>query len=496
VQKSWDNIVEHFVDAILDSNTLERFPSMNLKRIKENCGARGERRQRSRISLANSTRHSGDHTTNSVNEAGARLGKGEKENCPGPAYNSSHLWTFCESLGKAMARVGVGERLHKLFVEVDSDLIDIPGDSISFVSVEKECLRRVRLFRGILSYCSGHGPTEGALSFESISNQIISFCCCQLAAIAKGVHYQARHDRNEAASNTNLYKHARLLELQSCYTELTVSLLSWILRECPTSKSTMFESTLHCVRDQFFSRVLLGKKCDIHACLEQLYNVATPEDASSAAAVHSSATLEADESGVLNDIFVAIVRRNREIMVHLASNHFHDGMKNVYCLLNSFTTLATDCKEDSADKSDEWALDSIAKSMDGEHQAALAGSHLLTETSQFQRDLDEYMRHVTLERVTGSEESTCLQQLRQVVIRQFLAPKLLKDDLTLLQKKGILRFSSTILPIETRRSGSTHQQPLELNLIASMVKGIASYRNLQPFVRFHDRDHIHRTSYE
>lgn len=33
VQKSWDNIVEHFVDAILDSNTLERFPSMNLKRI-------------------------------------------------------------------------------------------------------------------------------------------------------------------------------------------------------------------------------------------------------------------------------------------------------------------------------------------------------------------------------------------------------------------------------------------------------------------------------
>lgn len=106
------------------------------------------------------------------------------------------------------------------------------------------------------------------------------------------------------------------------------------------------------------------------------------------------------------------------------------------------------------------------------------------------------MRHVTLERVTGSEESTCLQQLRQVVIRQFLAPKLLKDDLTLLQKKGILRFLSTILPIETRRSGSTHQQPLELNLIASMVKGIASYRNLQPFVRFHDRDHIHRTSYE
>jgi hypothetical protein len=158
VQNRWDILVEHFVDAMLDSNTLERFPSMNLKRIKENGGVRSERKQSLRIKLANSTRQPEDPSRDSVNEAGARLGKSEKGDSPGPPYNSSHLWPFCESLGKAAARKDGGTELEfrefqmeTLLTELDADLMDRPRDLISLVSLEKECLLRMMLFRGVLS---------------------------------------------------------------------------------------------------------------------------------------------------------------------------------------------------------------------------------------------------------------------------------------------------------------------------------------------------------
>lgn len=91
VRKRRDDIVEHFVVAMLDSNTLERFPSINLKRIKANGGARSERKESLRLTLANSIVQSEDCELDSINDVGARLKKGEAKDCPGPAYNSSHL---------------------------------------------------------------------------------------------------------------------------------------------------------------------------------------------------------------------------------------------------------------------------------------------------------------------------------------------------------------------------------------------------------------------
>jgi hypothetical protein len=483
VQNRWDILVEHFVDAMLDSNTLERFPSMNLKRIKENGGVRSERKQSLRIKLANSTRQPEDPSRDSVNEAGARLGKSEKGDSPGPPYNSSHLWPFCESLGKAAARKDGGTELEfrefqmeTLLTELDADLMDRPRDLISLVSLEKECLLRMMLFRGVLSSSARRRSMPGALNFESLSNLIMKYCCYELASISKGVHYQARFGRKDANGDKKSYKHTRLLELQSCYTELTVGLLSTILRECPGQRSALFESSLQCVRDQLLSQVLLSKARDIHQSLQNLYSVATPQAIGSHGGVRSSPATEIDESGVLNDISVAIVRRSREIMLHLAKDQRCNGMRNVYCLLNAFVTLAMRCKENTGDRNEDHTLDLITASLGGDacNREASTVSRRPAGMSPFQQALDDCMQHVLIDgAVGGSEDSTAMHQLRHILIRQFLVPKLLKDDVLLTQKKGILHLLSKILQVEAR-TNSLGQEGLEVRLIASVAKGIAS----------------------
>lgn len=482
VQKRWDIVTEHFVGAMLDSNTLERFPSMNLRRIKENGGARSERKQSLRLKLANSARQSDDPTRESINEAGARLGRGEKENSPGPSYNSSHLWSFCKSLGKAAARRdGVSGgiirefRLDSVFLDLDSDLASRPRDSIQLVSLEKECLKRMMFFRGILGNSARCRSMTGTLNFEALSNLIIACCCHELASISKGVHYQARFGRKNADDGAKTYKHARLLELQSCYTELTIGLLAWILRECPSTKSASFESTLQCVRDQLFSQILSKRTTiDMHQTLQSLYSVATPGAIGVNTVTRPLAATETDESGVLNDVSLAVVRRSREIILHIALEQRENGLRNVYCLLNAFVTLGIHCKANSlGDGEERHFLDLFASSMYDDIRNTSAVSRPGTNVSPLQRALDEYMRHVALVRDGRHQESTdALQHLSHVMLRQFLVPKLFKDDVVLSQKKGILFLLSTILQVELKRSAQ--EEGLEVHFIASIAKGLAS----------------------
>ena len=66
-----------------------------------------------------------------------------------------------------------------------------------------------------------------------------------------------------------------------------------------------------------------------------------------------------------------------------------------------------------------------------------------------------------------------MHQLRNVAIRKFLVPKLLKDDVLLFQKKNILRLLSYILQVENIQTW-TEQEGIEIQLITNMTKAIAS----------------------
>jgi hypothetical protein len=382
------------------------------------------------------------------------------------------LWSFCKSLGKAVARHGEpcsgalneSSGLGKLFCELDSDLVDRPRDAIPLVSLERECIQRFMFFRGMLTYSSKQS-IEGVLSFQSLSNLIISCCCYQLVSISKGVHYQARHGRMKANDGTISYKHSRLLELQSCYTELTFALLCWILRECPTGISATFGATLQYVRDQLFSQILLKRSSDLYSSLERLYYIATTGAVANGVAAR---TTEKDESGVLNDTFVAIVRRSREVMLHLALDQRQNGMSNVYCLFNSFISLATNCTAN-----EEWMFQLIEKSMGGDAGLGSPITTPSTNSSPFQRALDEYMNHAAFSCTAADEEQTALHQLRCVAIRKFLVPKLLKADVPLFQKKNMMRLLSYILQVENIKRLAP-QEGFEIQLIANMAKAIAS----------------------
>jgi hypothetical protein len=478
IRKRRDDIMEHFIEGMLDSNTLERFPSINLKRIKANGGPRSERKESLRLTLANCTIQSDDCELDSINVAGARLRKGEASDLPGPPYNSLHLWSFSENLRKLFSRtrdcpsIDGATGQDQGFMKLDSDLSTRPPDMIPLVSLEKECLKRMALFRGMLSYSASNSRAEGALCFENLSNLIFSSCSYQLVQISEGVRYHARANREDGSMS---YKHARLLELQSCYIELTVTLLTWVLREVPRPISDPFAKTLQHAKENLLSKVLLKQDCNVNSALRQLCTVATTRLIQNDIGVGSSVTAEADKSDprLLDDMFFAAVRRSRQIVLHLASEQ-HAG-RNVYFLLDSFLAVGRDSSESTVlDRGQgHYAAELIARSMECDVRKATAVSYLQMDRSLFQEALDEYMRHVELSRGLGSKELRSIQQLRHVAMRQFLVPMLIKDYVSLAKKRAILCLLSHLLQSEASRMAS-RQELLEIHAIVDLAKGLAS----------------------
>lgn len=478
VQKRRDDIMEHFIEGMLDSNTLERFPSINLKRIKANGGPRSERKESLRLTLANSPVQSDDCVLRSINVAGARLRKGEASDLPGPPYNSLHLWPFSKNLRKLFLRtidcpsIDGASGHDAVFMTLDSDLSTRPPDMIPLVSLEKECLKRMALLRGMLSYSARSSRAEGALCFENLSRLIFSSCSYQLVQISEGVRYHARANREDG---TMSYRHARLLELQSCYTELTVTLLTWVLREVPRPIPDPFAKMLRHAKDNLLSKVLLKQDFDVNSALRQLCIVATTHLGLNDIGVGSLVTAETDKPDhrLLNDMFFAAVRRSRQIVLHLASEQ-HAG-HNVYFLLDSFLAVGRDSSESTLldHGQGDYAAGLIARAMECDVKKATTVSYLQMDRSIFQQALDEYLRHVECSRGLGSKELRSIQQLRHVAVKQFLVPMLTKDYVSLAKKRGILCLLSHLLQPEASCIPS-RQDLLEIHAIVDLARGLAS----------------------
>lgn len=120
----------------------------------------------------------------------------------------------------------------------------------------------------------------------------------------------------------------------------------------------------------------------------------------------------------------------------------------------------------------EMVFEMLSKALDDGNLISLATSSLPSNTSPFQRAVDEYMQHVATRRAVDGQEALAMRSLRLVVIQQFLIPKLLKDGVLAAQKKGILRLLAKLLQMEGRASAT--DAGLEVTVIASMAKGIAS----------------------
>ena len=479
VEKRCDHIFDCLLEAMLDSDTLERFPSINLKRIRDVGGTRSEQKEKMRLSFANSQRTPGSVKHATTNEVGARLKKGEENDLPGPAYNSSKLWIFIENFKNALSRIA-GQQSNgesnandyggfSALVEFDLELANRSVDMIPLASMEQECLRRIMFFQGLLSYSARIGPSKGATSFEQLSSRIISLCTYQLVSISEGVKYHV-HIGAKGVSDTRTYKHTRLLELQSCYTDLTVVLFSWILRECPSPRAETLESILQCLRDTLFSRVLQGQKDNVKISLTQLHGVAVTGSRVNCVGAGRS-TCDNDTSFLSDGMFDALIRRSREIVLHLANEQNSWGMGNAYCLFNSLLMAAMDSRDpspgiDSISKDRTLAL--IASALASESHEKTGLSCLLSDRSVFQEAVDQSMRHLEH---SSPDELNSIQQLRRYAIHQLLVPKLVKKDIELAKKKGALLLMSHVIKSETNICSP---EKLDIPLIASIVQGLVS----------------------
>ena len=248
-------IVRTFVGSITNANVLNIFPSINHDIMMEVGGAQSKEKEEQllfRATKKSATFSRLDGQSPDADGVGLHRRTGDYFDTPGATYMSSHVWTFCADLGLLLEAIakhkpfGEGNLLNRMssaLQENDSDLDpyvrNICSDtlkSLSEVSLERECLKRIMKLRSMLSAClqttsdaSGNTYENAPHRIRMVSNIVSSLTSgllLEMSCIAKGVDYYGRNP-----SSTQPYIHAKTRALLCAYGNFMIPTLSWLLSQ-------------------------------------------------------------------------------------------------------------------------------------------------------------------------------------------------------------------------------------------------------------------------
>ena len=281
------------ITALLDSTMLAKFPTCNFEAVRKLCGRDSEEKEFTRLRA---------------------LQDASNGHCKRPL--GGETWQLCESLARSKDKESTAEQklAQALLLETDrAGMID----SIEPCSVEWESFKRIRLLTSIIGIFSGQNPQE----FEKICSHIVAKSSEELTLVGKRLAFSYNDCANENGESNGGYRKAKMTELISCYSEIHVTLLAWVLRKTQNNHSPNFEATLLCIRNQFFTAILQKDQNLAAQSLRRLTTVSrTPllDDASSKLVGNDSPSTSFIIPQVIEFLRNTFVRRSRDIVLHLS----------------------------------------------------------------------------------------------------------------------------------------------------------------------------------
>jgi hypothetical protein len=459
VAANGEEILFNWVETLLDSSRLEIFPSCNLKRIRENGGEPAEQHAMTLFHLFNDQ----DMARNQPTIGGIFAGIQRKRR-----RNGDDFWAFSKSFGQSLCRIygvncDVVRGLGDILKEEDSDLPSKPGSLLSFISLETEALIAFKRLRGITSV-SAKNYHNSRFSFGRIASVLIATVLTQTLRITQSLQY---HDRTCDAENENDrkdFRRAKLVELLSCFSELTVATLSWIVRESRHDESGPWQSLLSQIRDRFFYPILQQQKVDLTVVLQQIV-LAARSLLAGTSRQNNAVSGSPERSRYLEGFFGIVIRRSRQLLVHFS--RCLDSAQPLG-LLNSLVAapFGADVANDNEDL--------IARTIGTSFQRRPLVDRQLEARTQLQKAIDDYFSFLEQTAPWTPADNASMEKVKHHALKNLLIPRLnhLKTDLS--TKRRAIKLVGYMLQRDLSQYSTPSFSAADIDIFISLARGITS----------------------
>lgn len=395
------------LDEFLDADGLRKLPSSNLARIGERTGNKGEKNAFKSLCLLNEGR--GGSLKMAVNSRWRSLA-------------SLRAVVGDESLD-AGGTVQLGNWLAQLDLDLDNF-----GHKFDLLSLEKECMDRFRLFRGLAS----------SQAFDRVGMaRLFATAAARQASKSELLATNIANNLPDSVSDP--------LELNSCYTELHFALIAWLFRVLSEDGLSNGRTLWHRVCGSYLSPLIRRVAIDFQASLQSIASDATLllTGRSLEESYHVRATSNESVSSDSNLYFDAIIRRSRELVLCLA-REFHGHANGATAAPGILMGTLVDAGI-SGNESTAWLV-SRSFCQRAYELGLPAGSDL--KLSPFQEQIDQYLAAIEEAMPLPFSDAMALWQLKRYTIDKVLVHRLSQDRRDSAEKCGILRLLTLMLKME------------------------------------------------
>lgn len=467
VAGNWAQYASNLVQAFLDATTLERFPSCNLQRIRTNGDGecyRSEKRSLLRINA----QFEQTCNPNEVSVPGIRKRKDEEYDTPGAVYNGRFVWAFCRALGEIIhltdgssERTDVGTAL----LDADCDLTRRPGSFFNGASLESECMKRLQQFRTVVSVVAANDVLP-CFGFQSVSWLIIKTSLSQLLRVSQGLSYLDRAVQSDDNDVHDIWKRPKLKELMTCFAEVSVTLLIWILRINATALQKIPNSELEFICNVFLSPTLSVNDLDVCDAVRYVVCLASGGDPQRSPLNLLSSRLPSVEY-LRACLRRAILRRGKQLISYMATQYQLGMWSSVSDIFRIFMTAGVSGSDEIAGFDAQQVLFLVCSSF-GDARNISSQLDRINYQSPLEGAIDEYLEFVELEQAEQPRQSEALCRLKyEKAIRDFLIPRIDRAHANVVKKKPCIHLLSLLLQLHPERFPSGC---LEASLICSITK--------------------------
>ena len=442
-----EEILGHFLEALLDPQILHRLPSANKAIVSISGGPQAQEmevkylKRMLRRSLLDS--QDGDEA------AGARLLDNETFDSPGPAFMASRMWSFARTLGCIIVDLQPEDQeilsIGKILSRMDNDLSGEGSEScqrslalVPLISMERECMKRTAMLRGIVSVLVSDTRIIGRVATNVLS-LITKNVMQNIYYLSATVEYNERRTGdwkdNPNADPEDLYKRSRALALQRAYGEVASTFFAWLLHQGTHSNNLhRISPTVVVLKDVLLRTSLQRSNVNYCAALEAhssksiqpyVFDVLSSRGGSSS----SKARLAKDLSDGLG-------RRYHELVLYAADSFDLSGTSDVLSMLIESAIAG----QPGGAKNDRAAL--LGRALSGDRNERLDSAH---HQDDLQRAIDSYLATAHAFKPSSERDTQLLGKLRRAALRNFIVPKLRFDSIEMEKKFSLLHMVLSLI---------------------------------------------------
>jgi hypothetical protein len=419
-----------FLHLALDANTIERFPTCDRDTLMALSGEQARRKEGRQLNLVNNP-----------TDTGIGIKWNEEIDEVGPAYVSNNLWRLFQQLGNIDLDAGP---LCGFLASTDQTYVIQTGEGAIPISMELECLRRIRLLIGFFDV---RVAARALQPFEDTLLAMVISMLSNLLQISEGLSYHISHRFRSTTKKTGFlsHKHGRLSILQACYVEMFVSFFSSVILKHWERLSEPLRAELKSLREVLFFSMTQNE--EIACCIERYARKSMP----------SRRSRNHDDVAMVDlckCLRFACIRRCRETTrQHLACGSIADGQRGAISLVASIRSLANE-----ATIPNNEIIRYITSGFQTAFQPTLETStsrpliQCYTDTLVFHNSKGSDTEEVVAQR---EAEDTGIRSLRRFLLTKVIPPRLLRENQSHTLKASLIELANALLHIELEELKTT-----------------------------------------